>query len=137
MSEPSTLLLLADAILIIHFLVVLFVVGGLLAIYLGHFLTWHWVGNKTFRLLHLLAIAIVVLQSWLGVICPLTVWEMALREKAGAATYAGSFVQHWLQYLLYYTAPDWVFIALYSGFACLVLMSWYLVPPVSHKKLSR
>lgn len=131
--SDSLLLLLADAILIIHFLVVLFVVGGLLAIYLGHFLTWRWVGNKTFRLLHLLAIAIVVLQSWLGVICPLTVWEMALREKAGAATYAGSFVQHWLQYLLYYTAPDWVFIALYTGFAALVLISWYLVPVRTNK----
>lgn len=131
--SDSLLLLLADAILIIHFLVVLFVVGGLLAIYLGHFLTWHWVGNKIFRLLHLLAIAIVVLQSWLGVICPLTVWEMALREKAGAATYAGSFVQHWLQYLLYYTAPDWVFIALYTGFAALVLISWYLVPVRTNK----
>ncbi|MDX1539185.1 DUF2784 domain-containing protein [Arsukibacterium sp.] len=131
--SDSLLLFLADAILIIHFLVVLFVVGGLLAIYLGHFLTWQWVGNKTFRLLHLLAIAIVVLQSWLGVICPLTVWEMALREKAGAATYAGSFVQHWLQYLLYYTAPDWVFIALYTGFAALVLISWYLVPVRTNK----
>ncbi|MBV2129237.1 DUF2784 domain-containing protein [Arsukibacterium indicum] len=126
--SDTLLLLLADTILVIHFLVVLFVVGGLLAIYLGHFLQWYWVGNKAFRLAHLLAITIVVLQSWLGVICPLTVWEMALREKAGAATYAGSFVQHWLQYLLYYTAPDWVFIVLYTGFAALVLISWYLVP---------
>ncbi|WP_213998637.1 DUF2784 domain-containing protein [Arsukibacterium sp.] len=127
------LLMLADTILLLHFLFVLFVVVGLLAIYLGYFLQWHWVRAKIFRICHLIAIGIVVLQSWLGVICPLTLWEMALREKAGAATYAGSFVQHWLQYLLYYTAPDWVFIALYTGFGALVLISWYLVPVRTNK----
>lgn len=129
MSQASWLILLADTLLVVHFLFVLFVVFGLLAIYLGHFLHWRWVKNRAFRILHLAAIGIVVLQSWLGVICPLTVWEMALRDKAGGASYSGSFVQHWLQQLLYYTAPDWVFILLYSGFGCLVLVSWLLVPP--------
>jgi hypothetical protein len=127
-TNPALLLLMADTILVLHFLFVLFVVFGLLAIYLGYFLSWHWVSHRTFRILHITAIGIVVLQSWLGVICPLTIWEMALREQAGEATYAGSFVQHWLQYLLYYSAPNMVFIALYTGFACFVLLSWYLVP---------
>jgi hypothetical protein len=127
-TNPALLLLMADTILAIHFLFVLFVVVGLLAVYLGYFFKWHWVSHRTFRILHIAAIGIVVLQSWLGVICPLTIWEMALREQAGAATYAGSFIQHWLQYLLYYSAPNWVFIALYTGFACLVLLSWQLVP---------
>ncbi|MDR6982259.1 glucan phosphoethanolaminetransferase (alkaline phosphatase superfamily) [Rheinheimera pacifica] len=129
MSKASLLLGLADFILTLHFLFVLFVVLGLLAIYLGYFLNWRWVRNRTFRILHLVAIGIVVLQSWLGVICPLTIWEMALRQKAGAATYAGSFIQHWLQSLLYYTAPDWVFMLLYTSFAGLVVVSWFLVPP--------
>lgn len=129
MSKASLLLGLADFILTLHFLFVLFVVLGLLAIYLGYFLNWRWVRNRTFRILHLSAIGIVVLQSWLGVICPLTILEMALRQKAGAATYAGSFIQHWLQSLLYYTAPDWVFIVLYTGFGGLVAVSWFLVPP--------
>jgi hypothetical protein len=127
-TNPTLLLLLADTILVLHVLFVVFVVSGLLAIYLGYCLKWHWVSNRKFRILHLIAIGIVVLQSWLGVICPLTLWEMALREQAGAATYTGSFIQHWLQYLLYYSAPNWVFIALYTSFACLVLLSWYLVP---------
>ena len=125
---PDTvLLLLADTILVVHFIFVLFVVLSLVAIYLGYFLQWRWVRNKTFRICHLIAISVVVMQSWLGIICPFTIWEMALREKAGAATYAGSFIQHWLQYLLYYTAPDWVFIALYTSFGCLLLFTWYLV----------
>lgn len=127
--SDTVLLLLADTILAIHFLFVLFVVLGLVAVYLGYFLAWRWVRKKSFRICHLIAISVVVLQSWLGAVCPLTIWEMALRQKAGAATYAGSFVQHWLQYLLYYSAADWVFIALYTSFGALVLFSWYLVPP--------
>jgi len=71
----------------------------------------------------------VVIQSWIGVICPLTIWEMALRENAGAEGYSGSFIQHWLQKLLYYSAPEWVFIASYTGFGIIVLLSWFLVRP--------
>ena len=129
MSEQSLLLLLADALLLIHVLFVGFVVLGLLAIYAGCFLHWHWVRNRWFRILHLMAIVIVVLQSWLGLICPLTIWEMALREKAGAAVYAGSFIQYWLHQLLYWQAPDWVSIVVYTVFGALVLASWFIVRP--------
>ena len=129
MSEQSLLLLLADALLLIHMLFVGFVVLGLVVIYLGFFLHWRWVRNRWFRILHLMAIVIVVLQSWLGLICPLTIWEMALREKAGAAVYAGSFIQYWLHQLLYWQAPDWVFIVVYTVFGALVLASWFIVRP--------
>lgn len=129
MSKETLLIFMADTILIVHILVIFFVVFGLLAIYLGHFLKWQWVRSRAFRILHLLAIGIVVVQSWVGVICPLTTWEMALRAQAGAETYSGSFIQHWLQSLIYYNAPDWVFMAFYTGFGVLVLVSWFIVPP--------
>ncbi|MGP9799034.1 DUF2784 domain-containing protein [Halomonas sp. 86] len=130
---PSLLLLMADAILVVHVLFVVFVVFGLLAIYAGYFLRWRWVRNKKFRILHLSAIGYVVVQSWLGAVCPLTTWEMALREEAGTATYTGSFIQYWLQSLLYYTAPEWVFVLLYTVFGSLVLCSWFLVRPNQQK----
>lgn len=129
MSNPGLWLLLADALLIIHVLFVAFVVLGLFAVYAGYFLNWQWVRNRVFRIVHLCAIGYVVVQSWLGSVCPLTTWEMALREEAGAATYAGSFIQHWLQSLLYYHAPDWVFMVVYSVFGGLVLASWFVVRP--------
>ncbi|BFM18250.1 DUF2784 domain-containing protein [Maricurvus nonylphenolicus] len=134
MTQEMLFTVLADAILIVHFLFVLFVVFGLFFIFLGHALKWQWVKNRRFRIFHLLAIGIVVFQSWIGVICPLTTWEMTLREAAGAETYAGSFIQHWLQSLLYYTAPEWIFIVLYTGFGALVLASWYVVRPHSRAK---
>lgn len=134
MSDTSLLIYLADAILIVHVLFVLFVVIGLLAIFAGHFFHWQWVRHRLFRILHLAAIVIVVVQSWLGLICPLTTWEMALRAQAGAETYAGSFIQFWLHRLLYFSAPEWVFIVLYTGFGCLVAVSWYVVRPKGREK---
>jgi len=69
------------------------------------------------------------LQSWLGAICPLTVWEMNLRDMAGDSVYEGSFIAHWLQTLLYYRAAEWVFVLLYTLFGALVIASWYWVRP--------
>ena len=131
MSNSVLFMFLADAILIIHTLFVCFVVFGLAAIYSGYFLDWHWVRNRVFRLAHLCAIGFVVLQSWIGMICPLTTWEMYLRDRAGSETYAGSFIQYWLHNVLYYSAPDWVFMLVYTLFGGLVLASWFVVRPNS------
>jgi hypothetical protein len=128
--EPGTYYLLAaDLLLFGHLLFVLFVVIGLLMIFVGKFLTWDWVRNTAFRVGHLAAIGIVVVQSWLGVICPLTTWEMALRERAGDAVYSGSFISHWLESILYFQAPTWVFTVCYTVFGAVVAASWYWVPP--------
>jgi hypothetical protein len=122
-------LLAADAVLLLHVLFVVFVVTGLLLILAGKLLSWAWVRNWWFRVIHLAAIGVVVLQSWLGVICPLTKLEMYLRGKAGDAMYAGSFVAHWLESILYYRAPAWVFAACYTAFAAIVVLSWVWVRP--------
>ena len=119
----------ADAMLVIHVSFVLFVVIGQVLIFIGKLLTWAWVRNFRFRITHLTAIAIVVLQSWLGLVCPLTLWEMNLRENAGDVVYAGSFIAHWLEQLLYYRAPEWVFLVSYTLFGLLVIASWYWVRP--------
>ncbi|MCH4810344.1 DUF2784 domain-containing protein [Vreelandella neptunia] len=126
---PSLFLLLADAILILHVLFVAYVVLGLFAVYAGYFLHWPWVRNRVFRVIHLCAIGYVVGQAWLGVVCPLTIWEMALRAEAGTAAYSGSFIQYWLHSLLYFRLPEWVFVVVYTLFGSLVLASWFVVKP--------
>ena len=123
----------ADAILITHVLFVAFVVLGVLAIYIGLWFSWTWVRNFWFRVTHLAAITIVMLQSWASVICPLTIWEMQFREKAGETTYEGSFIRHWLQTLLYYELPEWVFVVCYTLIGTLIAASWFIVPPKRHK----
>ena len=123
---------LADGVLALHVAVVLFVVLGLLLVLAGNGLGWRWVNHLWFRLAHLVAIVVVVAQAWLGMICPLTTLEIWLRRQAGQSGYDGSFIGHWLQQLLYYEAPAWVFIALYSVFGLLVLASWWWFPPRRH-----
>lgn len=121
--------LLADAVLVIHFGVVLFVVGGLVVVIAGNWLRWRWVNHLRFRLAHLAAIAVVVLQAWSGQHCPLTTFESWLRVQAGAAAYERSFVEHWLQRLIFFEAPFWVFTVAYTAFAVLVLLVWRRYPP--------
>jgi len=83
--------LLADGIVVLHFLFIAFVVlGGVLA------LRWPrlaWV--------HLPAAcwgAAIELSGW---ICPLTPLENRFRQAAGEAGYAGSFIDHYLLPILY------------------------------------
>ena len=119
----------ADLVLALHTSFVVFVVIGLVLILLGWGLSWRWVRNPWFRVAHLCAIGVVVLQSWFGVVCPLTTLEMALRQRAGDATYSGAFIAHWLESILYYQAPAWVFALCYTLFGFLVAASWFWVRP--------
>ena len=124
--------LLADAVLLLHFGVVVFVVAGLAAIVFGNLRGWRWVNGLWFRLVHLAAIGVVIVQSWLGRLCPLTVLESWLREQAGGAAYDRSFVEHWVQRVLFHEAPFWVFTVAYSVFGLLVLAAWWRFPPRRH-----
>jgi hypothetical protein len=128
-DSSATYQLAADAVLLAHVLFVVFVVLGLVLILVGHTLGWSWIRNPWFRLIHIGAIAVVVVQSWLHVVCPLTSIEMTLRSRASDATYAGSFIAHWLETILYYQAPPWVFVVCYTAFGALVVASWFWVRP--------
>jgi hypothetical protein len=121
--------LLADSILIGHAVFIVFVICGLVAIVFGAGFQWQWVRSLVFRIAHLLAIGIVVLQTWLGVVCPLTAWEMLFRQKGGEATYRESFLAHWQHTLFFFEAPDWVFTLCYTVFGSAVLAAWFLVRP--------
>ncbi len=121
--------MLADAVLVLHVGVVAFVVLGTLAIALGGCCRWQWARGLRWRLAHVALMGVVALQAWLGALCPLTVWEQALRRRAGEAAHAGSFIEHWLSRLIFFEAPWWVFVAAYSAFAALVALLWFVVPP--------
>jgi Protein of Unknown function (DUF2784) len=82
---------LADIVVLIHALFVVFVVvGGLLALRWPKVL---WV--------HAPAAIWGVVVEYAGFICPLTPLEIALRERAGQAGYQGGFVEHYVEGLLY------------------------------------
>ena len=115
----------ADAILVVHFLIAGYIVTGLPAVWLGAALGWRWVRNPWFRYTHLGAIAFVAAEGLLGIACPLTVWEDMLRGGVRAE----SFIGRWVQQLLFYNAPEWVFTTIYAAWAAATLLTLKLVPP--------
>jgi hypothetical protein len=118
----------ADAILLIHFLFVLFIVGGLALTWIGAWHGWLWVRSIAFRLAHLAAMVFVASESLMGMACPLTLWEDALRGMNGGAASEKSFIARWVHQLLFYSAPEWVFTVLYVAFALIVAVTFWFVP---------
>ncbi len=122
--------LLADAILLLHALIVLFNVGALPVIWLGYFRNWSFVRSFAFRVAHLLLIAFIAAESVLGAICPLTTWENQLRLKAGLdPRYPGGYVAHWVHGMLFYDVDQRVFTIGYVSFLVLVVLTLVLVKP--------
>ncbi len=121
--------LLADVIGVTHALIVLFIVGGQALIMAGWGWGWAWTRGRGFRFAHLAAIGFVVAQQWLGAICPLTLWESELRQKAGKEGFEAGFIEYWLDALLYYSAPPWVFTAVYTAFAATVAATFVYYRP--------
>ena len=119
---------LADAVLVLHFVIVLFVVGGSVTVVAGN--SGLALGESLwFRLAHLAAVGVIVAQAWLGQVCPLTTVESRLRMRAGSPGYSKSFIEHWVQAVLFYEAPAWVFVLAYTMFGLLVLGTWWRFPP--------
>jgi hypothetical protein len=82
---------LADAVVVVHALFVVFVVLGGLAVLRWPRLVWA----------HLPAAAWGALIEFAGWICPLTPLEKRLRLLAGEAAYEGGFIEHYLLPILY------------------------------------
>lgn len=137
MNDAGVYRLLADAILVVHFAIVVFVVFGLILILTGLLARWTWIHNCAFRITHLAAVVFIVVQAWIGQLCPLTVWENALRRRAGQSGYTETFVEHWLQKVIFYQAEQWVFTAIYTCFAALVVLAWLLGRRVRKNKRPR
>ena len=123
-------MLLADIVLIIHCLFVLFVVGSLPLIWVGWWLKYGFVHNRWFRMIHLAAILFVVSESLAGVVCPLTAWENSLRQVETDH----SFIQYWLHRILFYNFSEGVLTAIYLIFAGLVAGTFKWVP-VNNRQL--
>jgi hypothetical protein len=116
---------LADLILVVHFLIAAFITAGLILVWIGAWRKWEWVRNRWFRYLHLAAIALVALEAIIGLACPLTLWEDALRGGVQDRT----FVARWVRWVLYYNAPEWVFTLAYLAWTAATLATLRLVPP--------
>lgn len=100
---------LADAVLVLHGLFIVFVMIGAFGVMRWPRLAW----------LHLTAVAWAVYVAAAGRICPLTPLENTLRQAAGEAGYSGGFIEHYLLGAIY---PDGLTRSVQIGLGVFVLV---------------
>lgn len=91
MDNPVLYAVLADAVVIVHLAFIVFVVAGALLAAFCPKVIW----------IHLPCVAWGVVVELAGLVCPLTPLENMLRARAGQAGYAGDFVIHYIEPVIY------------------------------------
>ena len=126
---------LANCIVFVHFLFVLFMVTGFFVALLGFFyreLFDRWI----FRTLHLMGILFVFVTTLFKVRCPFTDWENAIRARHNTElTYSGSCIVHYVQEYIW-PGADVVFLrTIVSLLAVFVVLVYIIKPPERIKKI--
>ena len=123
----------ADLVLIFHFGIVIFITSLFVIIPVGYKFKWNWPRNRKLRSIHLFLIFLVTTETVFGLTCPLTLIEHNLR----GIYISNTFVNSWLQNLLYWNFPKEFF--LISYILCLIwtIFMWNRFPPSSKKNLIR
>ena len=117
--------LLADIILILHFLVVIFITVGFLLVPIGYYYDWSWIKNFKLRLVHCGLMFLVTFETLIGITCPLTSIENYLRGKNNSK----SFISFWIEKIIYWDFPTSFFMFLYFVFLGWTFLMWKIYPP--------
>lgn len=121
--------LLADAVVVLHFTWIVFMIsGGLLAA--AAFRYERLFLMRRFRTLHLFGILFTALMAAAGLRCPLTLLENRLNELSGqGAVYPGSFIAAHIGALVYPDLPPLVLIVPTIFLALFTAAVFALRPP--------
>ena len=122
-------ILLADLVTVVHAAFVAFVVIGFALIIAGLVMRREWSRAFWFRAAHLVAIAFVCTEAVMGVVCPLTTLESRLRAFGGETGYSRDFVGYWVDRLIFYDLPTWVFMFAYVALGVAVMTLFVFAPP--------
>lgn len=127
--------MLADFIVVVHFLYVIFAVGGLAFIFFGAAFRWKTARNPWFRVVHLVAVVLVGLETAAGFVCPLTSWEYNLRRLSGGQIERNvSFMARLANEIIFYDLPERVLAVMHIAFGLLVIATFILFPPRFQRK---
>ena len=117
---------LAAAILAAHLAIILFNLFGLIVVPLGAICGWRFVRVRWWRLLHLVSLAAVAAQAVFGHACFLTIWQASLTGATGLPT---PLIMGWVNRVIYWPLPVWVFATLYVIVFGYALALFWLVRP--------
>ncbi|MBD3402958.1 DUF2784 family protein [candidate division GN15 bacterium] len=117
--------ILADLLLVIHVLWVVWMVSGVVIALLGFVRPKLW-GLTIFRITHLVGMALTASTPiWSDGICPLTIWEYQLREGADNPRSLLSRIFH---DLIYWDVPL-IYLSLLSAAAALITVVLFILRP--------
>ena len=123
----------ADLVLIFHFGIVIFITSLFVIIPVGYKFKWNWPRNRKLRSTHLFLIFLVTTETVFGLTCPLTLIEHNLR----GIYISNTFVNSWLQNLLYWNFPKEFFLISYILCLMWTIFMWNRFPPCNKKNVTR
>lgn len=115
----------AISVLTLHLAIIVFNVVGCVFVPIGAWRGWRWVREFRWRLAHLLSLAVVALQALLGRACFLTL----LQGDVSGASHVQPLVASWINRLIYWPLPLWVFAIAYVVVFAYVVALWVCVRP--------
>lgn len=115
----------AIIVLALHLAIIAFNLAGCVLIPIGAWRGWRWVRGFGWRLAHLFSLAVVAVQAMLGRACFLTIWQ----DELSGTTHVQPLIEQWMNGLIYWPLPLWVFAAAYVAVFVYVIALWLWVRP--------
>ena len=117
--------MLANSVLLCHFMIAIFIIAGMIAIPIGHYKNWTWIRAPSIRIPHAGLMMFVTIETLMGWACPISILEAALRGQEPIQSFWG----YWLNNLLYWNVPSKFFIIAYLLASIWTIVLWIKVPP--------
>lgn len=122
--------IIADTVVVIHFLWILFMIFGFLFTVYAAVFRRAYLNFLVFRMVHLFGIFYVGLLVVLNRYCPLTLFEYKLRQSScDAGNYSGSFIVDWIEKLVFPDVNPLLLRILTILIAAFTLILFILFPP--------
>ena len=115
----------SEIVLLFHFCIFLFMTLSFFLIPLGYYQKWEWVKNKYYRLIHLVLMGIIFIETILGFMCPLTILESFLRNDIEI----NNKITQIIHQIMYWDLPTYQFIILYLLSILYLIFLWFFLKP--------
>ncbi len=119
----------ANIISVLHFCIFLFITLCCLLIPLGYKLKWNWVKIRKLRLLHVIMMGFITIETILGIVCPLTSLEIFLRDE----NKVGNILNKIIHEIMYWDLPASYFIIIYVLCFLYLIFLWIYFKPYNKK----
>ena len=115
----------SEIVLLFHFFIFLFIIFSFFLIPIGYYQKWEWVKNKYCRLIHLVLMGIIFIETILGFMCPLTILENFLRNDIEI----NNKITQIIHQIMYWDLPTYQFIILYLLSLLYLIFLWFFIKP--------